>query len=572
MKKRKASLSFIIATLVVGLVTLFLLWSTFFFLSLYVSSMKQAAKTSSEQAVVQASNAISNYIGDMQEIMSLIEQKLTENGRETEQTMEMLCSVRSDLVAIYIYNDRGELLDSHTGTHELKEHYLKDLSYISLDSYRSGVLYLSEPHVESLLQDYYPWVVSVLQEITGADGRKVRVVIDIRFSKISDYVDNVGIGQHGYCFITDSNGEIIYHPQQQLLYSGLKTESAEHFDLSSDGSFETDELIWSVRSLDNCDWKVVGVSYISEMVTAKEMELLGNICVMLTIIMGLTMIVSFLVSRLVTKPIQRLIRAMQEFEKDAAGYVYRPVEGTTEIEALSQSYEHMVGKIQNLMKQVRQEEISLRKTELKALQAQINPHFLYNTLDAIGWLCEEERCRDAVEMVNALAKLFRISISKGHELITIEKEVEHAGSYLKIQNFRYKNQFSYDFQIEEECLRYYCNKITLQPIIENAIYHGLDRMVDEGHIQIRIYSEGEDVIFRVEDNGVGMSEEQCRSILHKEPGDNSGIGIKNVNDRIKIYFGKEYGISIESELDEGTTVIIRMPKVEENAAAGWEKV
>lgn len=572
MKKRKASLSFIIAILVVGLVTLFLLWSTFFFLSLYVSSMKQAAKTSSEQAVVQASNAISNYIGDMQEIMSLIEQKLTENGRETEQTMEMLCSVRSDLVAIYIYNDRGELLDSHTGTHELKEHYLKDLSYISLDSYRSGVLYLSEPHVESLLQDYYPWVVSVLQEITGADGRKVRVVIDIRFSKISDYVDNVGIGQHGYCFIADSNGEIIYHPQQQLLYSGLKTESAEHFDLSSDGSFETDELIWSVRSLDNCDWKVVGVSYISEMVTAKEMELLGNICVMLTIIMGLTMIVSFLVSRLVTKPIQRLIRAMQEFEKDAAGYVYRPVEGTTEIEALSQSYEHMVGKIQNLMKQVRQEEISLRKTELKALQAQINPHFLYNTLDAIGWLCEEERCRDAVEMVNALAKLFRISISKGHELITIEKEVEHAGSYLKIQNFRYKNQFSYDFQIEEECLRYYCNKITLQPIIENAIYHGLDRMVDEGHIQIRIYSEGEDVIFRVEDNGVGMSEEQCRSILHKEPGDNSGIGIKNVNDRIKIYFGKEYGLSIESELDEGTTVIIRMPKVEENAAAGWEKV
>ena len=572
MKKRKASLSFIITILVVGLVTLFLLWSTFFFLSLYVSSMKQAAKTSSEQAVVQASNAISNYIGDMQEIMSLIEQNLTENGRETEQTLEMLCSVRSDLAAIYIYNDRGELVDSHTGTHELKEHYLKDLSYISLDSYRPGMLYLSEPHVESLLQDYYPWVVSVLQEITGADGQKVRVVIDIRFSKISDYVDNVGIGQHGYCFITDSNGEIIYHPQQQLLYSGLKTESAENFDLSSDGSFETDELICSVRSLDNCDWKVVGVSYISEMVTAKEMELLGNICVMLTIIMGLTMIVSFLVSRLVTKPIQRLIRAMQEFEKDAAGYVYRPVEGTTEIEALSQSYEHMVGKIQNLMNQVRQEEISLRKTELKALQAQINPHFLYNTLDAIGWLCEEERCQDAVEMVNALAKLFRISISKGHELITIEKEVEHARSYLKIQNFRYKNQFSYDFQIEEECLRYYCNKITLQPIIENAIYHGLDRMVDEGHIQIRIYSEGEDVIFCVEDNGVGMTEEQCRSILHKEPGDNSGIGIKNVNDRIKIYFGKEYGLSIESELDEGTIVTIRMPKVEENAAAGWEKV
>ena len=563
MKKRKASLSFIITILVVGLVTLFLLWSTFFFLSLYVSSMKQAAQTSSEQAVTQASNAIS---------MSLIEKNLTKSGGKTDQTLETLCSVRSDLVAVYIYDEQGRLTDSYTGTHTLKEHYLKDLSYIALDSYNPDVLYLSEPHVESLLQDDYPWVVSVLQELTGADGQRMRVVIDIRFSKISDYVDNVGIGQHGYCFITDSNGEIIYHPQQQLLYSGLKKEATAGLDLSGNGSFETDDLICSVRSLDNCDWKVVGVSYISELVTAKEMELLGNIGVMLTIILLMTMMVSFLVSRLVTNPVQRLIRAMGEFEKDAAGYVYRPVEGTTEIEALSQSYEHMVRKIQKLMNQVRQEEISLRKTELKALQAQINPHFLYNTLDAIGWLCEEERCQDAVEMVNALAKLFRISISKGHELITIQKEVEHARSYLKIQNFRYKNQFSYDFQIEEDCLQYYCNKITLQPIIENAIYHGLDRMVDEGHIQIRIYSEGEDVIFRVEDNGVGMSEEQCRSILHKEPGDNSGIGIKNVNDRIKIYFGKEYGLSIESELDVGTCVTIRMPKVEENAAAGWEKV
>lgn len=319
MKKQKTSLSFIITTLVVGLVTLFLLWSTFYFFSLYVGSMKQAAHTSSEQAVTQASNTISNYIGDMQEIMSLIEKDLTKSGGSTGQTLETLCSVRSDLVAVYIYDEQGKLVDSHTGTHTLKEHYLKDLSYIELDSYSPGVLYLSEPHVESLLQDYYPWVVSVLQEIPGADGQKLRVVIDIRFSKISDYVDDVGIGQHGYCFITDSNGEIIYHPQQQLLYSGLKTEATEGLDLSHNGSFETEELICSVLALDNCNWKVVGVSYISELVTAKEMELVGNICVMLTIILLTTMVVSVLVSRLVTNPVQRLIRAMEEFEKDAAG-------------------------------------------------------------------------------------------------------------------------------------------------------------------------------------------------------------------------------------------------------------
>lgn len=167
-------------------------------------------------------------------------------------------------------------------------------------------------------------------------------------------------------------------------------------------------------------------------------------------------------------------------------------------------------------------------------------------------------------MVNALARLFRISISKGHELIPIEKELEHARSYLKIQNYRYKNQFTYSFEVDENCLSYYCNKITLQPLIENAIYHGINRMIDEGEIIVRIYERGSEVIFEVEDNGVGMTEEQCSQILHHEPGDKSGIGIKNVNDRIRIYFGEQYGLSIESELDEGTKIIINMPKIRED--------
>ena len=142
--------------------------------------------------------------------------------------------------------------------------------------------------------------------------------------------------------------------------------------------------------------------------------------------------------------------------------------------------------------------------------------------------------------------------------------MQHAKSYLKIQNFRYKNQFTYSFDVDEECLNYLCNKITLQPIIENAIYHGIDRMVDEGKINIGIHQKGDRIIFTVEDNGVGMTEEQCEEILHKDEGDRVGIGIKNVNDRIKIYFGEEYGLTIQSELDEGTRVTISMPKITEN--------
>ena len=228
----------------------------------------------------------------------------------------------------------------------------------------------------------------------------------------------------------------------------------------------------------------------------------------------------------------------------------------------------MLFRSQRLMSTVRQEEVNLRKTELKALQAQINPHFLYNTLDSIAWMCEQGRSGDAVKMIHALARLFRISISRGHELIPIAKEIEHAENYLEIQKYRYKNQFTYSFDVDPGCLDYYCNKITLQPIIENAIMHGLDLMVDEGRIQVCVSQDGDDIVFRVRDNGVGMSAEQVRAILEEDAQDRTGIGIKNVNDRLRIYFGGQYGLHITSELDVGTTVELRMPKIRE--AGGYE--
>ena len=286
----------------------------------------------------------------------------------------------------------------------------------------------------------------------------------------------------------------------------------------------------------------------------------------------LTVGLSVRAARNITGPIRNLCMLTCKVAGGDFTAQTKDVESGDEIALLMDNFNDMTKEIGQLVEDMKRNHETLRLSETKLLQAQINPHFLYNTLDSIAWMCERGKNADAVQMVHALARLFRISISRGHELIPIEKELQHAEAYLQIQKYRYKNQFTYHFTVDESCTQYLCNKITLQPIIENAIYHGLDRMVDEGRILIRIYSEGEDVVFRVEDNGVGMSEEQCRSILHKEPGDNSGIGIKNVNDRIKIYFGKEYGLSIESELDEGTTVIIRMPKVEENAAAGWEKV
>ena len=281
-------------------------------------------------------------------------------------------------------------------------------------------------------------------------------------------------------------------------------------------------------------------------------------------ILTLAVLAGIVLAKTFSKPASELAGAMSRFVKEAEDFEFYPVKGTEEIVALSNSFEHMVVQIQELMEKVRNEEITLRKTELNALQAQINPHILYNTLDSIAWMCEVGRTEEAVEMVNALARLFRISISKGHELITIRQELQHAECYLKIQKFRYKSQFDYKFKVEDNCLGYLCNKITLQPMIENAIVHGLD-LTDKGEIVIEVYEEDKNIVMTVWDNGFGMTEEQCKEIMQKDTHQKGGIGIKNVNDRIKIYFGEQYGITISSELDEWTKVEIRMPKISEES-------
>ena len=561
-EKRGLSLSLIFTLLVVAIVLLTSIITILVFTQIYRKGVERNAVTSSEQSVVQVQNMVESYTRDMEEVLGTIRTSFQLQGTDPGEFIQDLVEIREDVVAVTTYNEQGELMECWSSGETMKSDCYQNLSDVKVPD--DGKMHISKPHVATLFKQYYPWVVTISQIIQDADDQKIKVAMDIRFSNIANYVDDVGIGAHGYCYIEDTDGNIVYHPQQQLIYSGLKKESTR----GDDGVEYGEEAIYTTRTLSESKWRIVGVCYVDEMVTNKVEDMVLLLILILVIVLIGTLFVGILISNIFAKPVKKLTQAMRSFEKNAENYTYQQVGGTEEIVELSKSFEHMVVRIQKLMEKVRQEEITLRKTELKALQAQINPHFLYNTLDAIAWLCEDGRSQDAEDMVTSLAKLFRISISKGHELITIEKEIQHAESYLKIQKFRYKNQFTYRFDVDEECLSYLCNKITLQPIIENAIYHGINRMVDEGEILIEVHQDQNDIILAVEDNGVGMTEEQCQEIMRKERGDRTGIGIKNVNDRIKIYFGEEYGLSITSELDEGTRVTIRMPKVTERESDG----
>ena len=561
---KRLSMSGVLVLVITGVVLGMVIFTMVLFLNTYQQSLVRSAQTSSRQAVEQVSNTVAGYVSDMDGLLALVKDTLEETGRDDQlrrEFFEDLLLIRTDVAAVTTYDSAGNLLDCRTLEHEPREIIYENLSFQGQWLSRYGEGYISQPHVESIFPGWYPWVVTMIEPLES-DGEEAWVALDLRFASISSYINNVGIGQHGYCFLMDESG-ILYHPQQQLIYSQLKSEDTDTLANLPDGTYSENNVIYVLQTVEGSPWRVVGVSYVDELVTSSLWENFWLLALAAVAVLLAALVSSIVISRALSRPLKGLSRAMRQFEKNADTFTYAPVGGAREVQELSESFGHMVVKIQHLMETVRREEINLRKTELKALQAQINPHFLYNTLDSIAWMCEQGRNDEAVQMVNALAQLFRISISRGHELIPIRSELRHAESYLKIQKHRYKNQFSYRFDVDESCLDFLCNKITLQPIIENAIYHGINGLVDEGEIVITLRADGSDVVFTVADNGVGMEEEQIQAILRKERSDHTGIGIKNVNDRLKIYFGEGYGITIDSEPDVGTTVTIRMPQVRE---------
>ena len=561
---KRLSMSGVLVLVITGVVLGMVIFTMVLFLNTYQQSLVRSAQTSSRQAVEQVSNTVAGYVSDMDGLLTLVKDTLEETGRDDQlrrEFFEDLLLIRTDVAAVTTYDSAGNLLDCRTLEHEPRETIYENLSFQGQWLSRYGEGYISQPHVESIFPGWYPWVVTMIEPLES-DGEEAWVALDLRFASISSYINNVGIGQHGYCFLMDESS-ILYHPQQQLIYSQLKSEDTDTLADLPDGTYSESNVIYVLQTVEGSPWRVVGVSYVDELVTSSLWENFWLLALAAVAILLAALVSSIVISRALSRPLKGLSRAMRQFEKNADTFTYAPVGGAREVQELSESFGHMVVKIQHLMETVRREEINLRKTELKALQAQINPHFLYNTLDSIAWMCEQGRNDEAVQMVNALAQLFRISISRGHELIPIRSELRHAESYLKIQKHRYKNQFSYRFDVDESCLDFLCNKITLQPIIENAIYHGINGLVDEGEIVITLRADGSDVVFTVADNGVGMEEEQIQAILRKERSDHTGIGIKNVNDRLKIYFGEGYGITIDSEPDVGTTVTIRMPQVRE---------
>ncbi len=530
----------------------------------YDRSIDETTQRNNTQIVENVGKSIDGYLDEMVGVSDSLSSLLQENGGVSESVLRNYHFIlRNDINTIAAFDQNGRLLLKTN-----QKSFKNAGQIVSQEWFRSVPpgsrnYNISAPHVQSLYQGEYPWVLSLSKGFSWVENGKSLsgvILVDMNFKNIEELCSNE-LGQNGYIYILGGDDDLIYHPKQQMIYYGIHDDIIPQTVSFGPGNtvIEVDGIRMSVcvKELENTNWRIVGVSPLNGLF-AYDNEIKSYITLIVIGMAFLISILSIIVSFLIDRPIRRLIKLMEKVE-DGELNAFAMANGVYEVQELSRSFNNMVYKIKQLMIEILEEQKQLRKSEMKTLHAQINPHFLYNTLDSIVWMAESGDNANVVKMISALSQFFRLSLSGGRDTITVEEELKHAENYLIIQKMRYSDQFNYEIRADEDVLQCQTLKIVLQPIVENSILHGVGDLPYPGEITIQAMCCDDMLLFQVTDNGFGIEPEKLARILEIQPQNKSGIGIRNVNSRIQLLYGSRYGLQYESELDRGTTVTIRLP-------------
>lgn len=386
------------------------------------------------------------------------------------------------------------------------------------------------------------------------------ILLDIRHDIIQSSINGVTIGEKGFVFVMDQEDNIVYTPVNGIVYrvNPKWVKAMEPMSVQIQGGS------YQIRSelSPYTGWRTVGVFSMDEVMSSvNTIVYILFTCVIISLV--LVVIVSFKFSRTLTNPIFKLKRLMKQAESGDLTVRFN-FQHNDEIGELGQSFNHMIARIDQLIQMVYVEQENKRTAEMKSLQEQIKPHFLYNTLDTISWMARDYDAEDIVRLVDALTNMFRIGLSHGKDIITVKEEITHVSNYLYIQKIRYKDKLNYVIHVDESLYAIEVPKLILQPLVENAIYHGVKAKRGGGTITITGVPEGENLVFTVQDNGAGMPQEKVeelnrrmseRSVLDEQ----KSFGLFYIRERIQLCYGKGYGVHVESALGEGTRVTITLP-------------
>lgn len=572
-----------IAALFMLLILLITISMTYVSISVSTNELLDTSTDYTEQLILRVNAELDMYVEYMKDISDFIvdnsaiqsyltaanAHRLTDAaGRLAQQQLSAAQKIRSEITAIALIPQSGGALFGTEGAalntysnYRLSQWYADALAH-------PNEVQVSSSRVENLIAGQYNWVVSFSKAVLDRQGNVQGILlIDLNYQIIDRLCADVELGSRGYIYLIDQVGDILWHPQQDLIYAGLKEENVEQVLNAEDGRVLAGKgaarrLYVACRS-QATGWTAVGVAYTQELLRSQDR--IYQVYILIAVAaLALALVFALSLSHSIAEPIRRLTKTMRRVE-DGDLHVRCQVASRTELGQLSDSFNHMIAKTAELMDERLRIEEQKRKSEYKALQAQIQPHFLYNTLDSIIWMSHAGRSDEVVEMTSALASLLRSSIGDGSDTNTLKKELEHVRSYLTIQKMRYKEKLRDELDIDpqtEDCL---LPKLILQPLVENAIYHGLKVKQQGGTVRVESLLDDDRLLITVEDDGVGMTPQQLASIFEKKEadGESSKIGVCNVNERLQLFFGSEAQMKYYSEPGRRTMVMLVLPIVRE---------
>lgn len=467
---------------------------------------------------------------------------------------------KSNIYSIYVKGFNGLIFDSASTQNTISEKLQKQLYDLrGEDILISDIVTnydTSKTKVISLLR--------LFKDIDNLSSNLAIIKINISEEEISKIYQSKLLGKKGAYFIIDEEKKIVSSLEKQKL--GLKLDDKYNDPRLYTGAngyynsvIDNHNFLVTYFNLSRPGWKLVNLVPLDEL--SKDAEVIQNITLYAVIgSFSLCLLVIILFSFKVLSPLKEIRKSMKYIENENFDVSIK-VRGNDEIALLGKSFNKMSKKLSELINEVYTVQIKQKEAELKALQAQINPHFLYNTLDTIYWMCRMENAFESSTLVQALSKLFRLSLNNGKEFTNVNNEINHLKSYITILQKRFEDVISFDISVSEDVLACRVVKLILQPLVENAIYHGIEKKGCQGKIEIAIYKEDENIIYIIKDDGAGADENELNSLLENVEDEKRGFGIKNVNNRIKLYFGYQYGIKFKSSIGSGTTVIVKQPFV-----------
>lgn len=565
---------------------------TYVSISVLTNELLDNATEYTEQLIRRVNAELDMYVEYMKDISDFIvdngavaaylraanEHRLTDAAcRDAQEQLAAAQKIRSEITAIALIPESGGALFGSEGA-SLNTYS----NYQNADWYQAA---LQEPHevqvsssrVENLIAGQYNWVVSFSKAVFDRAGNMQGVLlIDLNYQIIDRLCADIQLGSRGYIYLLDQTGGILWHPQQDLIYAGLKQENVAEVLSAADGRMLSGKgparRLYVACESEATGWTAVGVAYTQELLRSQD-RIYKTYLLIAAAALVLALVFALQLSRSIAEPIRRLMQTMRRVEEGDL-HVRSQVSSRTELGQLSDSFDHMIAKTAELMDERLRSEEQKRKSEWKALQAQIQPHFLYNTLDSIIWMSHAGRNEEVVEMTSALALLLRSSIGDGSDTNTLKKEIAHVRSYLTIQKMRYNEKLRYEIDLDpqtEDCL---LPKLILQPLVENAIYHGIKVKQQGGTVRIESLLEEDRLLITVEDDGIGMTPEQLETILDKKESDaeSTKIGVYNVNERLQLFFGPDAVMKYYSTPGKRTMVMLVLPIVRERRRTAMRKV